>query len=483
MTGRGFAGASACLLFALPCVATSAVLQPPSCLESDVAAAVAQASAGDTVLLPACPSGVGWSTSLSVDAGIAILGQGIGQTVLIDNIPKGDASCNGGAPMIAVSVAAPEAFQLSSLTIEGGPTRPYACGIGHVMISGSTQAMRVDHVFFQNQQTVGIVSWTDWGVIDHCQFLGNYKVGVTLYASDQNAAWNEPTDLGTDRFVFIEDCTFQDPSAGGAFSGSGGARLVARHNQLSLGLVGGAGWSERGSRAFEVYDNTFSAVIADEYGALSFGGGTGVIHDNTFDGGYSFTLQAIEPRDSPGSPPWGPCDGTSPYDENTDGGTGYACLDQVGRGAGTLLSGYPPVPAAWPSEQIEPVYSWGNTFNGATGVLIQGSVHVQASRDYFDNTPMPGYVPYPYPHPLTLVDGGQAPVALSPIRWAIGCGCSGAGSSPVGALALAVAGLIAAARVRTHRPPCAEPRQDRFHRGPTEVGCAGPQPLASRRTS
>jgi hypothetical protein len=163
------------------------------------------------------------------------------------------------------------------------------------------------------------------------------------------------------------------------------------------------------------------------------------------------TLQGTDPRDSPGSPPWGACDGTSSYDQNSDGGTGYACIDQVGRGAGTLLSGYPPLPAAWPNEQLEPVYSWNNTFNGAPGLLILGSVHVQAGRDYFDNTPLPGYVPYPYPHPLTQADAGQAPVALLPIHWAIGCGCAAAGFDPAGALLLAALGLVAAAQRWTVR--------------------------------
>jgi MYXO-CTERM domain-containing protein len=49
---------------------------------------------------------------------------------------------------------------------------------------------------------------------------------------------------------------------------------------------------------------------------------------------------------------------------------------------------------------------------------------VQEGRDYFNDMPMPGYVPYVYPHPLndgpggTAVDGGTAGKATDG-----GCGC------------------------------------------------------------
>jgi hypothetical protein len=64
----------------------------------------------------------------------------------------------------------------------------------------------------------------------------------------------------------------------------------------------------------------------------------------------------------------------SPWDTNTNALTGYACLDQPGRGVGDLLSGY------FPSKQndrtgtiasvlqgLEPVYIWKNAIVWATG--------------------------------------------------------------------------------------------------------------------
>jgi hypothetical protein len=86
-------------------------------------------------------------------------------------------------------------------------------------------------------------------------------------------------------------------------------------------------------------------------------------------------------------------------------------LDQPGRGRGDLITGNPPINsttgnAAWPHQELEPCYSWNNIHSpggehinftpagSSSATLLQG-------RDYFNNTPMPGYTPYTYPHPLT----------------------------------------------------------------------------------
>ena len=67
------------------------------------------------------------------------------------------------------------------------------------------------------------------------------------------------------------------------------------------------------------------------------------------------------------------------------------------------LTGQP----TWPHEVSEPLYQWGNTFNGtpnyAVGpVVTSGYNIVQYNRDYSDNIPKPGYTPLVYPHPLAV---------------------------------------------------------------------------------
>jgi hypothetical protein len=76
-------------------------------------------------------------------------------------------------------------------------------------------------------------------------------------------------------------------------------------------------------------------------------------------------------------------------------------IDQPGLGAqvGTMNRNNP----RWMQQENEPCYSWNNTdqdnnlvnFNTASATIVEG-------RDYFNNTPMPGYTPFTYPHPLTM---------------------------------------------------------------------------------
>ncbi len=87
----------------------------------------------------------------------------------------------------------------------------------------------------------------------------------------------------------------------------------------------------------------------------------------------------------------------SAYDGNEEP-DGYPCYDQIGR---STDSG-PGTPQAQ-----EPLYAWNNTLNGAKADVTvhwgcsDVAVHIQENRDFYNDTPRPGYTPYPYPHPLT----------------------------------------------------------------------------------
>jgi hypothetical protein len=82
-------------------------------------------------------------------------------------------------------------------------------------------------------------------------------------------------------------------------------------------------------------------------------------------------------------------------------------LDQPGTGRGDLISGDPPIntvtgTAAWPRPDNEPCYSWNNIYSpGGVHLNFAGASTILVGRDYFNDTPMPGYTPYVYPHPLT----------------------------------------------------------------------------------
>jgi hypothetical protein len=77
-------------------------------------------------------------------------------------------------------------------------------------------------------------------------------------------------------------------------------------------------------------------------------------------------------------------------------------LDQPGLGKGDLLRGLPGRPAKWPRQTTEPCYSWNNTAleDGTPRNLSSTEPSIKEGRDFFNETPKPGYTPYTYPHPL-----------------------------------------------------------------------------------
>ncbi|MEM7816249.1 MAG: hypothetical protein QXN71_03960, partial [Candidatus Aenigmatarchaeota archaeon] len=88
-----------------------------------------------------------------------------------------------------------------------------------------------------------------------------------------------------------------------------------------------------------------------------------------------------------------------------------ACLDNRGRGKGDLIIAPPPdyIPAnaitgnaSWPRQEVEPTYGWNNILNGAPDKIYTANPWMEKEgRDFF-NSPLPGYTPYTYPHPLTV---------------------------------------------------------------------------------
>jgi hypothetical protein len=86
-------------------------------------------------------------------------------------------------------------------------------------------------------------------------------------------------------------------------------------------------------------------------------------------------------------------------------------LDQPGLGAqaGTMYRNYP----RWMQQATEPCYSWNNrdqNNNLVNFITANSDSTIIAGRDYFNNTPMPGYTPYTYPHPL-VTGAARAAVA------------------------------------------------------------------------
>ena len=154
--------------------------------------------------------------------------------------------------------------------------------------------------------------------------------------------------------------------------------------------VAGANWTANqwvGCTLFNTNNGLFSEVTTNSADTMYFVG-LGVVHNTIlyFNTGDGFVLRQV-----------------------------YAAIDQPGRGSGDLLqeNGYDgngnlivinttTGTASWPHQVLEPLYFWGNTLNGKPTEAGSPYPTLQEGRDFYNDTPKPGYTPFPYPHPLTL---------------------------------------------------------------------------------
>ena len=481
---------AASLSTAWPTDVHAATVTAATCSLTDVAAAVGRASNGDTVQIAA--GRCSWTSTLSISKGISLIGAGIDQTIIEDNVPRTSPSFG---IVIDVSTARGADWRLSGFTVTYGSVAEIG-GQGAIRLGGASHAFRIDHVKLDNTVHYHLIStYGDlWGVIDHCQFnTSRNSVGIHI-RHDQwggvgaygDNSWATPTNLGSEQFIFVEDNIGTSIGAvQDLIDGTHGSRYVARYNTtVNMPIGGGHGTDSggrfRGVRAFEIYNNTMSTTSL--FGVASYlRSGTGVIYNNKLTN-FQYAVTGQNFRDIDAFAPWGAADGSSRFDVNTGviyaSGThtgangvalilsdstkawsssqwvGYsvrnitqgwgtavasntatsiaayqsnygqtrtwntgdayqilkstAALDQVGRGAGNLVSGDAPTPAAWPNQAAEPVYVWNN----AGYLLTEASGRwnsVQGGRDII--VAPKDYQSFPYPHPL--VSGSAVPVSGS----------------------------------------------------------------------
>jgi hypothetical protein len=356
-----------------------AIIAAASASQVDVQAAIDDPGTqdGDTITVPSGTET--WSTQVTCDKGLSFIGAGIGNTVITGTSDYRLLSYEYGATSPRIS-----GFTFK----DGGKSIAIADGAAADNI-GPTD-FRIDNCRFETAAYYGIEAHCyTYGVIDNCQFY-NTRGGVD-YCSDGTQAWNRSQTLGDKYCVFIEDCTFTADSsaaAGHVIAGGGGMRIVFRYNTIAI--TGGQYWSDtldahglcyvcyesndmRGTRHFEIYENTSStAVLGGRWCNLR--GGSGVVYNNTLTGTYNISEVYLDNYRS-----WTGCQ--SPWNTLCQDVEGYPCQDQ-----------------------IQELYIWGNTVNGGpitTTVRSSGETrtHIQEDRDFFLSEKS-GYTPYTYPHPL-----------------------------------------------------------------------------------
>jgi hypothetical protein len=453
--------------------------------QSDIVAAIGSAVDGDIVTIPAGTAT--WTDTLQVNKAITLQGAGVGVTIIKDAMQSGQ--------LIRWSLPAGRPSRLTGIEFQdGGRTKEAAAPGGLLRVDGSNTngaTFRWDNSKWNNLNGVPVFD-TVIGVIDHNTFVQDRnQTAIYIYGSSWDGrsfgdgSWAAPTDLGSGKFLFIEDNVFTHSANTIRIvtDAHAGARFVVRHNSIFNANVVNHGTEStgrvRGGRAMEVYKNKFTGTNVNRLVGGSRSGVT-LFHDNTI-GGFQ-----VKPRFNLSNfrnffpfKPWSGADGLNAWDVNQPGvfftgtaasnsvGTtvtvsganwaqnqwvGYTirrlsdkcnsaslnysyiqsstsntlsytdnggfhwistmsfcagdrleirkvdhALDQPGRARGSLITGDPPIRATgWNDQVTEPCYSWNNgqvNFSGGPGVRL--------NEHYFNDTPMPGYTEFTYPHPLT----------------------------------------------------------------------------------
>ena len=418
--------------FLFACTVATATVRTVTCsgdITSTLRTAINSSVDGDEVSISA---GVCTTASMLtlVNKNIEVRGAGLDVTTITTTHVN-------SALGITMSNYAKALWRLHDFTLKNNASNPY----GLIQIHGETAAQyssgwRLDHlrlVGATGQATYLIpIHGVTFGLIDHVTFdltLGGAGVNISGYMSSDATAFSPtggtlngyynmqlPLDLGTDKAVYIEDCTFFNAGSGHAAfdSTQGGARIVMRHNSIE-GVIY-AHWTELSGvygTKYEIYNNTVTCGGANGT-FVRLEAGTGVIWGNTVNScSVGIVIDERRGEQMETRTPLGACDGSHFWDGNIES-SGWPCLGQVGRGSG-----------APGHQESAPLYAWNNGSDAgcATGgtctntvkigvmqvggpvrstVFLKSTPHANGEVDFVNggSTPMPGYHPLVYPHPL-----------------------------------------------------------------------------------
>jgi hypothetical protein len=355
----------------------AATIKAASSSRADVGTAVAAAADGDTVIVPAGTAS--WTATLEVTKGITIQGATTitgtrdnptvtDATIILDDIPRGKGggdsaivrpradfgagrSRGASSALIRATVGLGKRFRLTGFTFRRGGLTKVAQN-GGVRLTGTCQAMRVDHCHFDGLYQNPNIATSGWiyGVVDHCVLDFDVRGGESFAVQHDgwggqtfgDGAWADETYFGSEKFLFIEDCTFNRTTGGGGLDCYGGGRYVARYNRFNnLGTQSHGTETtkrQRSARAIEVYNNTFNWT-RPPIKAGQLRGGCLLVHDNIWTGplrienGISLTCY----REYYPFQPWGAASGVNTLDSNDPHGVYLSGTAGTGSGTNTLV--------------------------------------------------------------------------------------------------------------------------------------------------
>lgn len=350
---------------------------------TDVLAAIALTSPGDTVVVPA--GSVSWAGDIDI-SGITLKGPGR----------------NAGSPLNVTAGKVNITKHSTHMTTLRGVR--FTGSSEHIEIGGSAadEFFRVHDCYLFGDNAHILQIGVNGGLFSECDFEntdltdGGNHVHLTMGASGGNAVWAAAHTMGTadtdgTANVYFEDCAMTNYRDGFPDVDDGG-KCVIRYCTLNDAAIithgGGSGGSgndssQYGARHLEVYNNTFNRVDHTGDGPFNqwvyFRGSSGVVANNVWD------------------------------DPSTSEYGGKVCIRL---GVGNCAAGHPRQYQVGQGEQVAdstpdtPLQIFGNTgttqtigveANPNTTCSNPGTL-IQSGRDYV--TSQTWWTPYTYPHPL-----------------------------------------------------------------------------------
>jgi len=336
--------------------------------QADVASAVANALAGDTVQVPAGTFTWGAGRSgVAVNQKITLQGAGATLTTIV----LSESGPTYGTGVIQLNAAA--TIRDFSITGSSGTVTAFSCY--------GVNGWRVTNIHFDGGAGSGYFLYAgSYGLIDDCQLTGNNGSAEWIFSRGPTNSWQTPSSLGTAEAVYIEDCVFG--GQGYVSDANSNARMVVRFctmngsNKVDAHGVA-SNTPPRGCRQIEVYGNSWTST-GGYFADIEIRGGTGMLFDNSDQnpqGGWFFLSDYGYLGKWPnfGSRYLTPAD--------------YPIADQIGVGQDPILAG------------SEPLYAWNNSRLGvpwartvrtpdaaaitAYGKDFKETDVIAADRDYF----------------------------------------------------------------------------------------------------
>lgn len=376
--------------------------------QTDVQTAVDASSSGDIVAIPA--GSCTWDTTVTVvNKNITVQGAGKASTLLTADGGKRLTFTNNSSSVKDIG------FTNLYLSLKAGQSNTvHDCSfvnptesITYAISLYGDGVGNADHpyaVIYNNTfNNTGVLTYGDAGT-----FTDN---------NSQHALWAQQQTSGSigtaaNGIVTIEGNTFYGSIFMNAANSNMGGRFIFRYNTILDSAAEGnhglwvenhpAGTGSRGGQRTEVYNNIFSNDGAGSlYAPVYLRAGSGVVFNNTVIGNwanYQILLDNIRSET-------GVCDGTSDWDGNEAGQSGWLCRDQIGAGYDTTQWENSPVGAN--TQTKVPFHQWNNKY-GETDVVfhvLDSSLdHIILNRDFYNSIDV-SFTQGTCPHPLTGLTG------------------------------------------------------------------------------